>query len=109
MFVLVESLFTKSKVLARQESLGKCLKSRKLILQTSNFERVALFAAESELRFSITYTTFISKYSWFLHMRRIREFGFKSDFGFFWIAQVFKFIIENLQILFLMNLHQVRP
>ncbi len=66
---------TKSKVLARQESMGKCLKSRKSILQTSHFERVALFAAESELRFSITYTTFISKYSWFLHMRRICEFG----------------------------------
>ncbi len=75
MFVLVESLLTKSKVLAGQESLGKCLKSRKSILQTSHFERVALFAAESELCFSIMYNTFISKYSWFfLHMRRIREF-----------------------------------
>ncbi len=70
MFVLVESLLTKSKVLARQESLGKCLKVEGRFYKRPIFERVALFAAESELRFSITYTTFISRYSWFLHMRR---------------------------------------
>jgi hypothetical protein len=61
----VESLLTKSKVLMRQESLGKCLKVESRFYKRPIFERVALFAAESELRFSITYTTFISKYSWF--------------------------------------------
>ena len=71
MFVLVESLLTKSKVLARQESSGKCLKVGIRFYKRPIFERVALFATESELRFSITYTTLISKYSWFLHMRRI--------------------------------------
>jgi hypothetical protein len=56
----------KSKVLTWQNREScKCLKVEESILQASHFERVAPFAAESELRFLITYTTFKLKCSQF--------------------------------------------
>ena len=59
MFVLVESLLTKSKVLARQESLGKCSKVESRFYKRPIFERVAPRGGKRTAPFDHVYNVYI--------------------------------------------------
>jgi len=76
MFVLVESLLTKSKVLARQESLGKCLKVESRFYKRPILSVLLRSLRKANCAFRSRIQRLYRNIAGFLHMRRICEFGF---------------------------------
>jgi len=109
MFVLVESLLTKSKVLARQESLGKCLK-----VESRFYKRPILSVLLcSRRKANCTFRSRIQRlYRNIAGFCTCGEFV-NSGFNLLWFIlnspSFQRLLLKTFRFYCLMNLHQVRP